>query len=67
MGIVLNFEITNVDYKLNMLFKKCIYKNDGVTGYGVMFAAHQYPPGTSFHPESHIYMSFFDLDCVEQS
>ena len=37
------------------------------TGCGVIFAAHPYPPGTSFHPESHIYVSFYELDCVEQS
>ena len=37
------------------------------TGYGVMFAAHPCSLGMSFHPESHIYLSIYELDCVKQS
>ena len=35
------------------------------TGYGVMFTAYPCPAGMSLHSESHIYMSIYELDCVE--
>ena len=30
------------------------------------YAAHPCLTGTSFHPESHIYMAIYELDCVER-
>ena len=50
---------------IHMLYEFSRIKYIWITfhGYGVMFATQPWPPCTSFHSESHIYVSIYELDC----